>query len=148
MAAAGLVDIKVAMADQIRAALEAVTETPIQVEPKRLWNPTPPTIDIYFGAISRDGDSAAFDDISGGYLFTVRARVPTADMDGGRDFLDAFADDTDDLCLAKALLDDPTLGGTATSIDVRDFTGETVYVEGQSELLGFQFTVLVLAAIS
>jgi hypothetical protein len=136
------------MADQIRTALEVVTDVTVQVEPRRLFNPTPPTVDIYFGAISRDGDSAAFDDISGGYLFTVRARVPTADNDAGRDLLDAFADDTNDLCLAKALLDDPSLGGTATSIDVRDFSGETVYVEGQSELLGFQFTVMALAAIT
>jgi hypothetical protein len=148
LAAAGLVDVKNAMADQIRTALEGVTDVAVQVEPKRLFNPSPPTVDIYFGATLRDGDSAAFDDISGGYFFTVRARVPTADTDAGRSLLDAFADDTDDLSLAGALLDDPTLNGNATSIDVRDFSGETVYVEGQSELLGFQFTVLAIPAVS
>lgn len=148
MAAAGLVDCKTAMADQIRGAVATVTDVAVQVEPKRMFNPTPPTVDIYFGSTSRDGDSAAFDDISGGYLFTVRVRVKTADDDAGRSLLDAFADDTDELSLAGALLDDPTLNGNATSIDVRDFTGETIYVEGQSELLGFQFTVLVIPAVS
>jgi hypothetical protein len=148
VARAGLVDIKIAMADQIRTTVAAVTDVDVQVEPMRIFNPTPPTVDIYWGARSRDEGSAAFDDVSGAYLFTVRARVPTSDHDAGRALLDEFADDTSDLCLAQALLDDPTLNGYVTSIDVREFSGETVYVEGDSELLGFQFTVMAIPADS
>lgn len=150
MAQAGLIEIMDEMANQIRAAVVAVTDVDVQVEGRMVLNPTPPTIDIFPGDSSRDGNSAAFDDVNGGYLFTVRARVNTADSEAGQDLLLAFMDDTDDLCLALALLDDKTLNGLASSLDVRDPSGYRLFEvpSGEGAYLGFQFTALVLAGES
>lgn len=138
------------MADQIRSTLEAVDTIEVQVEPRMVLNPSPLTIDIYPGDLARDGQSAAFDDVSGGYFITVRARINTADFDSAYDILLALMDDDDDLCLGVALVDEPTLNGYATSLDVRDVTGLRAYesLSGEGAHLGFQFTVLVIAAES
>lgn len=148
MARAGLVEIMDEMADQIRAALVTVTDVDIQVEPRMILSPSPPSIDIYPGEQSRDSETAAFDDVNGGYLFTVRARINTTDDVAAQDLLLAFMDDTDDLCLALALLDDPTLNALASDVDVRNPTGYIVYPEptGEGAWLGFQFTALVIPA--
>ena len=150
MATATMAEIMGEMADQIRAAVVAVTDVDVQVEPRMVLNPTPPTIDIYPGDDARDPSSAGFDDVAGGYFFTVRARVSTADADAGQDLLLAFMDDTDDLCLAVALLDEPTLNGYASSLDVRSVTGYRLFEHpsGEGAYLGFQFTTLVLPAES
>jgi hypothetical protein len=147
---AGLIQIGDALVEQIRNVTETVTDYPVQVERGYLFNPTPPSVDVYFGDVARDALSAAFDDVSGGYLFTVRARASTADSDAGQEILWRFADDTDELCLALAILDDPTLNGYASDVDVRDFTGLRGYEHpsGQGWFLGFQFTTLVLAGES
>lgn len=141
-------DLMDAMADQITHAVDAQLPDNIfvQVEPRLVLNPTPPCIDIYPGTLARDRESAAFDDIDGAYLFTVRARVSTADNEAGQDLLLRFMDDTDDLCVALALLDDPTLNGYAASLDVRDPTGYQLFESGGGDgaLLGFQFTAMVL----
>lgn len=138
------------MADQIRTAVVSVTDVDVQVEPRMVLSPTPPTIDIYPGNVARDQPSAAFDDVNGGYFFTVRARVNTADQDAGQDLLLAFMDDTNDLCIAVALLDEPTLNGYASSLDVRDVSGYRLFEHpsGEGAYLGFEFTALVLAGDS
>lgn len=112
--------------------------------------PTPLTIDIYPGNLSRDAQTAAFDDVSGGYLLTVRARINTPDFDAAYDILLSLMDDADALCLALAVLDDQTLNGYATSIAVVDHTGLQLFeaLDGEGGYLGFQFTALVLAAQS
>lgn len=150
MAVAGLVDVMDALADQIRAAVEAVTDVDVQVEPKLITNPTPPCIDIYPGDLGRDTESAAFDDLSGGYLLTVRARVSTADNTAGQDLLLAFMDDTDPLSIGMAVKDDTTLNGYANSADVQSQTGYVLFPDpgGEGVLLGCQWTVLVIAGAS
>lgn len=146
---AGMRDILVEMADQIRATLDGATSIDIQVEPRMVLSPTPLTVDIYPGDTARDSASAAFDD-DGGYLFTVRARINTPDFDAAYDILLALMDDDDSLCLAQTLLDDPTLNGLASDTDVRDHTGLRLYevLDGDGGYLGFQFTALVLPAHS
>ena len=148
MAQAGLQDIVTELADQIRATLE--TAITVQVEPRMVPMPSPLTIDIYPGDLARDAESAAFDDLSGGYLLTVRARINTPDYDAAYDILLALMDDTDPLCLAQAILDDPTLNGYASSMDVRDQSGLRGYetLDGTGAFLGFQLTALVLAGDS
>lgn len=147
---AGLRAIVVEMADQIRATLNGATSLDVQVEPRMVLTPTPLTIDIYPGNLSRDAETAAFDDISGGYLLTVRSRINTPDYDAAYDILLSLMDDDDPLCLALAVMDDGTLNGLATDVDVRDHTGLQVYeaLDGEGGYLGFQFTALVLAARS
>jgi hypothetical protein len=150
MPTASLIEIMDEMADQIRNAFSAVTDVDIQIEPRLVVNPTPPTIDLYPGDSSRDPESASFVDLNGAYLFTVRARVQTADTVAGQDLLLAFMDDENPLCLAQALDDDPTLNGLASSMDARDPSGYRVYPLPGAEggLLGFQFTAVVIPGTS
>lgn len=146
----GLREIVVEMSDQIRSTLNGATAIDIQVEPRFVLTPTPLTIDIYPGSAARDGATAAFDDVSGGYLLTVRARINTPDYDAAYDILLSLMDDDDSLCLALAVMDDTTLGGLSTDVDARDQTGLQVYeaLDGEGGYLGFQLTALVLAARS
>lgn len=120
----------------------------IQVEVGWVFNPSPPTIDLYPGDPSRDPTTASFagedGPYDGGYEITVRARVPTADTTEGQRLLIQMMDDASDLSIAAALYEDPTLNGHASSLYVRPSSGYRDY-EG---VLGFQFTCLVLAAQS
>jgi hypothetical protein len=146
MAQAGLTEIMDAMAVQLRYVYVTANSVDVQVEPRLVVNPSPPTIDIYPGDLFRDRESAAFDDISGGYRFTVRARVSTADSYAGQDLLLAFMDDTDPLCMAAALGDEPTLDGYVASLSVEEPTGYVMYPDagGEGVLLGCQWPVLAV----
>lgn len=135
------------MADQIRAAVEAVTDVDVQVEPRMVSAPSPPTIDMYPGDVSRGTEAAAFGE-NGEFLFTVRARVNENDADANQDLLLAFMDDVNALSVPMALLDEPTLGGLAASLDCVDPTGYVLYPFGADTLLGFQFTCKVIRAES
>jgi hypothetical protein len=150
VARAGLQDIITALADQIRSVLEQVDEIDVQVEPRWVVVPSPLTVDVYFGDPSRDDASAGFDDVSGAYILTVRARINTPDFDAAYDILVALADDTDDLSLAMAILDEPTLNGYAGSLHLRDFSGLRAFerISGDGADLGFQITALVIPAES
>lgn len=145
----GLRDIVEALADQIRTTVTD-TDFPVQVEPQYVIVPTPLTIDIYPGDPARDADTAGFDEISGAYVLTIRARINTPDFDAAYDVLLSLMDDSDPLSLAAAVFDDPTLGGFASSTDVRDFTGLRAYEtpDGTAGYLGFQVTALAIPALS
>ncbi len=148
---AGLTDILEATADQIRNTLTAsVTGIDIQVEPRWILHPTPLAIDVIPGTLARDQDTAAFGDIAGGYLLTVRARINTPEFDASYDILMELMDDDSPLSLAGALASDPTLNGYAADSDLRDFTGLQAYerVLGDGADLGFQFNLLVIPAES
>ena len=139
------------MAAQIHNVLDGNTgDINVQVEPRMVPAPADVTIDIYPGDIARDSNSAAFNDVNGGYLFTVRSRINTPDFDAAYDLLMQTMDDQDDLCIPLALLDDPTLGGNAQTLDVLDPTGLRAYerIDGSGADLGWQFTVNVIAAKS
>lgn len=150
MATAGLMEIMDELAEHLRDWVSLVTDVDVQVEPRLILNPTPPSIDIYPGDLARDLPTAAFDDISGGYLLTVRARVSTADSTAGQDLLLSFMDDQSTLSLGAAILDDPTLNGYASSVDITSQTGYVIYPDsgGEGALLGCQWTVIVLAGAS
>lgn len=140
-------DLLDAMADQIRTAMADVTDIDVQVEPRMVSAPSPPTIDMYPGDVSRGTEAAAFG-VEGEFLFTVRARVNENDANANQDLLLALMDDVNDLSIALALLDEPTLGGLATSLDCVDPTGYVLYPFGGDTLLGFQFTAKVIRADS
>ena len=137
------------MADQIRNALSAVTDVDVQIEPRLVWNPTPPTIDLYPGDPFLDAELAGFGEPDQP-VFTVRARVQTADTDAGQDLLVALMDPEDELSVSVALEDDPTLDGLATDIYVQGQAGWAQYpdVSGQGALLGYQWRVAVMNARS
>lgn len=149
MALAGLEDIWDALADQIRSVYAAaITDLDVQVEPGMVFNATPPTVDVYPGTPGRDEASAAFDEINGGYNFVVRVRV-AGDEDSQQRLLIQFMDDTNDLCVAAALYEDPTLNGLAASVDVGTPTGWQLYPDlTDKPLLGVQWPVLVIAGQS
>ena len=140
-------DLLDAMATAIRTALAAVTDVDVQVEPRMVGAPTPPTIDMYPGDVSRGTEAEAFG-LRGEFLFTVRARVATSDDMAQQDLLLAFMDDVNPLSLQAALTDDVTLGGLADSLDCVDPTGYVLYPFADELLVGFQFTCRVMRANS
>jgi hypothetical protein len=111
---ATLAEIMDALADQIWEAINNVLDVDVQVEPRMVLSPTPPTIDMYPADPSTDPDLRAFTDMLGGELIVVRARVQTADHEAGQDLLLALMDDEDDLSIVRAIQADPTLGGLAS----------------------------------
>lgn len=148
MALASMEDIWEALADQLRTAYASVTDLDVQVEPGMVYNASPPTVDVWPGTPGRDEFTAAFDDISGGYNFVVRVRV-SGDEYAQQRLLIQFMDDTNDLCVAAVLMEDPTLNGLAASVDVGTPTGWQLYPDlTPTPLLGVQWPVLVIAGQS
>jgi hypothetical protein len=119
-----------------------------QVVGRRVFAPTPPAVDIYPADPFRTTDAAGFGDISGAYVFTVRARVNTTDNEAGQDVLLAMMDDEHDLCVAVALEDDQSLNGLASSVDVGGPSGYRLYVEGDQAFLGCEWNVTVVRTLS
>lgn len=145
----GLAAIMDAMEAKITAAV-ASASFPVQVRGRLIPNPTPPCIDIVPGQPSRENELAGFGDLMGGLVFTVRARVTTADNEAGQDLLLSFMDDEHDLSIAEALEADQTLGGLVASVDVNALTGFIPYTDPGSEgqLLGCEWQVTVVNATS
>jgi hypothetical protein len=143
-----LTNIYDALEAQLSDAMSA--EPRIQVVQGRAYNPSPPCIDIYAAATARDGQTAGFGDLAGGWAFTVRARVLTADFVAGHELLVRFQDDEDDLSIPQAVLEDPTLGGFATSVHMPEdgFSGDIVYSEFGTDYLGCEWRVEVIGAES
>jgi hypothetical protein len=142
-----LAQILDAMADQIRDVTEQVTDVDVQVEPRWVVNPSPPTIDMYPADPSDEPELRAFGDPLGAELITVRARVGMSDHLEVQNLLLAFMDDTDPLSIALALMDDKTLGGVAQSLDVRSRSGYVRVLEG-GDYLGCLWQVVVIKARS
>lgn len=141
--AVDLVALMDEMADTIRAALTDVN-FPVQVEPRMIFNPTCPSIDIYPANPSRDQESGGMGDLFGSYMFTVRARFTMADNDSGQELALAMMNEADPLCLAVALSDDPTLNGYASSVYVQEPSGFLAFPPD----MGCTWTVEVLAVDS
>jgi hypothetical protein len=143
---ATLAAIMDALADQIRGVIDDVTDVTVQVEPRWVTNPTPPSIDIYPADPSTDPDLRSFHEAFGGELLTVRARVDMSDSTAGQDLLLALMDDDDPLSVVAAIREDPTLGGIA-ELDVRSRSGYVRFVEG-GDHLGCLWNVLAIKARS
>jgi hypothetical protein len=147
MPTATLAEIMDALADQIRGVVDDVTDVAVQVEPRWVTNPSPPTIDIYPGDPSNDPDFRAFGEFIGGELLTVRARVDMSDTTAGQDLLLAFMDDVDPLSIVAAINEDDTLGGLAAAVDVRTRSGYVRFIES-SETMGCLWGIVVVKATS
>lgn len=147
---ATLAEIMDALADQIRDALDDVTDVAVQVEGRMILSPTPPVIDIYPADPSNDQELRAFGDMVGGELLTVRARVNTADHEAGQELLLALMDDEDPLSIVQAIYDDKTLGGIAATLDCRGRSGYVTFIDTVAEaaLLGATWDVVVVKAKS
>lgn len=147
MSLTGLMD---EMADTLRTAFSAVTDVAVQVEGRMNDNPTPPSIDIYPGDPFTGTEAAAFTDEAGEVIFTVRARVDTADNYAGQELLLAMMDITDGLSVATALQDDQTLNGHASSVYVQGPSGYVQFIDAgqQGALLGCSWSVTVIRAFT
>jgi len=146
---AGVVTLMNALADKLEqvVGVTALGDQGAQIVP-RLWlNPADTAIDIYPADPFRSPDAAGFGDLSGGYRFTVRARV-NGDLDGVQETLLNMMDDEHATSVAAALEDDQTLGGNASSVNVEGPTGYRPYGDNPGVMLGVEWTVTVLAAQS
>ena len=121
-----------------------------EIEPRLVMSPSEAiVIDVYPGAPSRDSEAAAFGDISGFYVVTVRARANVNDSNEAQDILRDMIDDQHDLSVAACLESDPTLNGYATGVwvDADGFSGLLEFNPG-SPMVGCTWRVLVGAAVS
>ncbi len=148
---AGVIDIL----DRLAATLAAVMgpselgEDAVQIVGR--WNPAPnsPTsVDIYPGDPFRGQETAGFQDLDGEYIFTVRARVTTPDIDGAQDMLLNMMDDEHDLCVASALEMNNDLDGYVAQVVVDGNTGFRLFNDPPGEMLGCAWRVVVVNATS
>lgn len=133
--------------DDIGSAL-AADGIDVQVEPRLIMEPSEAVVlDVYPGAPSRDGEAAAFGDISGFYVVTVRARVSVTDGEEAQDILADMIDDGHELSVAASVESDQTLDGYATQVVV-DADGFSGLLEYRPGLVGCTWRVLVGVAYS
>lgn len=103
-----IAQIQDGIADQLGSVLGTIV-TNLQIAPRLLPNPTPPSIDIY--PSDPFTEQLAYGGGNRQYWFTVRARVTTADVAGGQDLLLAMMDDGEPESVEAALLATNTIAG-------------------------------------
>lgn len=136
------------LANTIEAALGAAAEE-IQVTGRRNLNPDGFSIDIYPADPFRTSTEAGFGELTGAVNWIVRARI-AGDRDAEQDLLLILMDEEDTLSVADALMDDQTLNGLASSVEVDGPSGYILYSEGgvDTARLGVEWRVTVLRAYS
>jgi hypothetical protein len=129
----GPAEILNALGNQLQAQLATGLGTAdplldeLQVYQRMIWNPSPPTIDMYPAPEFQEqigmgrGNNEMF--------FTVRARVNTPDHEGAQDLLLAMMDPQNNLSVSAAI----TAAGTASPSKTLDGMVESVAVEGPSD---------------
>ncbi len=128
-----------------------LTDFDVEVEPRLVLQPSDfPCVDIYQGAPARDSDSAAFGDVSGFEVITVRCRVSVNDDEAAQDLLVDFNDDQHDLCMAEIIESDQDLDGWATGVwvDADSFSGILDFSTASTAMVGCTWRVLVARAES
>lgn len=148
MPSPGAIEIADALAD----ALSAVAPTSqLTVEPRMLFAPTAPAIDIY-PATPAESD-LAFGPASRTHWWTIRLRVATSDSAGVQDFLLQARNAEGEFSIRAALLEDTTLGGIADNIQLDPAypTGFQLYEDaggtgGVTRYLGEEWRVGVMVS--
>ena len=123
----------------------------IQIEPRLVTTPSAPIcVDIYPSDLARTGAAAAFGDISGQYVLTVRARANPNDGDEWQDILTDMLDDFHELSVGAALESNKLLDGYATdvAVDPDGFSGMLAFPGVPNEMVGCTWRVLVGVAFS
>lgn len=118
----------------------------IQVTGRMNFNPTQVSVDMYPGDRVRDPETAAFGDVDGGLIFTIRARVSTADFEAGQDILLRMMDDNDPISVGGILFADPTLDGFVLDSTIEGPSGYTRYPDPSNAgaYLGCQWRFTVM----
>lgn len=141
---ATLEEIQAALAAQIQTRLSPHI-TDLQCEGLLNPSPSPPTIDVYPSDPFQEplamgtGNNVVF--------LTVRARVTTADNQGGQKLLLSMMDPAADTSVAQAIESDRTFGGKVGKSNVS--AGPSAFgvfsdAGGQGNLLGCTWTVRVI----
>lgn len=143
--ASPLTTILADLADQLEDELAGLDSSygELQVLPRREFNPTPPTIDMYPAAVAQE--QSGFGYANRDAFVTVRARVTMADEDGGQDLLLELAD-TGATSIMAAIAADPRLGGTVDNTAIESQSGFQIYedVPGSGAYLGCEWTLRVV----
>lgn len=106
-----------------------------------LFNPSPPSLDVYpanpaMTPLAYGGSREMF--------ITVRCRVSNADSEGGQDLLLSMMDPEATTSVAAALLSDPKLGGKCDDLSVDGPSGYGTFPPDGSNLLGCTWDVRIL----
>jgi len=123
-----------------------------EIEPRLVMSPSEAIVlDVYPGAPSRDSEAAAFGDMSGFHVLTVRARAAVTESEEAQDILMDMIDDTHALSVAAAVESDQALDGYATQVvvDADGFSGLLEFASGSAApMVGCTWRVLVGVAVS
>jgi hypothetical protein len=130
-----------AIAAQLEQELAPLVDG-IQIDPKLVSNPTPPCLDIF-------PDPTAFIERTsfgpgGGYeaVYTIRARVVTADQQDGQELLLELLDPHGPLSVWAALETDATFGGAVDDSTVEAVSGFLPYESAGGGGAGYTGTLL------
>jgi hypothetical protein len=139
---ASLNDVMRAVTGQLTAQLASVLSG-VQVCAELVYNPTPPSIDVY------PADPFLTAEAVGAWsaLFVIRARVTTADQQGGQELLLDLMDPRSETSLRAALAADATFGGVCDDSTVE--AGPSGYIAyrdpgGGGDLLGCTWQLRVM----
>jgi hypothetical protein len=133
-----------ALADQLQTALDPVIEK-LQVTGRMTFNPTPPAIDIYPGDPFQEQISFGARQVM--VFFDVRARVSTAEHEGGQDLLLSMMHPSDAASVVGAIASDRTLGGKVQDAFPEPPSNFGAYVDagpGSHALLGCTWRTRVI----
>jgi hypothetical protein len=143
MAGASLLLITGTLADQLRTGLELsdAAAAGIQVEPLRVANPTPPTIDMYPDTPFLERTAMGGEDWEA--VFVVRARVGTVDNTSAQELLLDLLDPRSESSIRAAVEADRTIGGTVDDchLDPLSPSGQIIYQETGTTLLGAEWRI-------
>lgn len=146
---ATVADVMDALAAQIQSQLSGTSDPVIenlQAHGRLNFNPTPPAVDVYPADPFVDRLTFGKGNIT--YYLTVRARVSTADSDGGQGLLLSMMDPDATTSMERAIVYDRTLGGKISKLNIHE--GPSAYgvfpdPSGQSgSLIGCTWTVRVV----
>lgn len=121
MGTADATQILGALASQLQTTLAGTADPAIdglQVNPRLVWNATPPAIDMYPADPFQSG--IAFGVGNNEIRFIVRAMVNTPDQDSSQDLLLLMMSPHGPASVATAIMSDTTLGGTIEDILIID----------------------------
>lgn len=117
----------------------------LQVEPRLVHAPTPPVVDVYPSDPFQE--SFTYGKGNNEFFFNVRARVSTAEHEGGQDLLLSLMDPTAATSMLQAILSDRTLAGAVERVaTVEGPTAFGIYRDsgGEGNLLGCSWRVRVI----
>jgi len=121
-----IAEVMDALAEQLQSELDPAVDL-LQVTGRLTFNPTPPAIDIYPSDPFQE--QLAFGGRQVEVFFDVRARVSTAEHEGGQDLLLSMMDPAATTSVAAAISSDRTLGGTVQDAAAESPSNFGAYVD-------------------